>query len=63
MKKRLKTIVCGTNFGEFYLYALEKMNSEFEIVGIIGRGSERTKKFSKNIMYHCILMLKNCHQI
>ncbi|EMQ0984791.1 TPA: Gfo/Idh/MocA family oxidoreductase [Streptococcus agalactiae] len=47
MKKRLKTIVCGTNFGEFYLYALEKMNSEFEIVGIIGRGSERTKKFSK----------------
>lgn len=47
MKKRLKTIVCGTNFGEYYLYALEKMNSEFEIVGIVGRGSERTKKLSK----------------
>lgn len=47
MKKRLKTIVCGTNFGEFYLNALEKMDSDFQIVGIIGRGSERTRRFSK----------------
>lgn len=47
MKKRLKTIVCGTNFGEFYLNALEKMNLDFQIVGIIGRGSERTKRISK----------------
>lgn len=47
MKKRLKTIVCGTNFGEFYLKALEKMNLDFQIVGIIGRGSERTKRISK----------------
>ncbi len=47
MKKRLKTVVCGTTFGEFYLKALEEAELDFQIVGIIGRGSERTLNFSK----------------
>ncbi|MGL5440730.1 MAG: Gfo/Idh/MocA family oxidoreductase [Filifactoraceae bacterium] len=47
MGKRLKTVVCGTDFGEFYLKALEKMDSDFQIVGIVGRGSERTMNFSR----------------
>ena len=47
MKKRLKAIVCGTNFGEFYLKALKSAESDFQIAGIIGRGSERSKTLSK----------------
>lgn len=47
MKKRLKAIVCGTNFGEFYLKALKSAESDFQIAGIIGRGSQRSKTLSK----------------
>ena len=38
----LKTVVCGTTFGQFYLAALERLPAEFEIVGVLGAGSERS---------------------
>lgn len=42
--KKLKVIICGTSFGQFYIEAVQKLNSMIEIVGILARGSERSKK-------------------
>ncbi|MER6384963.1 bifunctional Gfo/Idh/MocA family oxidoreductase/class I SAM-dependent methyltransferase [Streptomyces sp. NPDC001250] len=40
--KRLRTVVCGTTFGQFYLAALARMPEEFEVVGVLAAGSERS---------------------
>ncbi|RFA28579.1 thiazolinyl imide reductase subfamily [Alkalilimnicola ehrlichii] len=40
--RRLRTVVCGSTFGQFYLAALAELPERFEIVGVLGRGSERT---------------------
>jgi thiazolinyl imide reductase len=40
--KRLRTVVCGTTFGQFYLAALASLPEEFEIVGVLAAGSERS---------------------
>ncbi|PJJ05984.1 thiazolinyl imide reductase [Streptomyces sp. 2333.5] len=40
--RRLKTVVCGTTFGQFYLAALAARPAEFEIVGVLANGSERS---------------------
>jgi thiazolinyl imide reductase len=39
---RLRTVVCGTTFGQFYLAALAGMPADFEIVGVLAAGSERS---------------------
>ncbi len=43
MNKKLKVIVCGTTFGQYYLAALKLLKEEFEIVGLLANGSERSK--------------------
>lgn len=43
MSKKINAIVCGTTFGKYYLKALKKANEDFNIVGILGKGSERSK--------------------
>ena len=45
-KRKLKVLVCGSRFGQFYLEALKMLENEFEIVGMLARGSERSKKCS-----------------
>ncbi|WP_053667083.1 bifunctional Gfo/Idh/MocA family oxidoreductase/class I SAM-dependent methyltransferase [Streptomyces sp. MMG1121] len=40
--KRLRTVVCGTTFGQFYLAALAMLPDEFEVVGVLAAGSERS---------------------
>ncbi|MFH8630476.1 Gfo/Idh/MocA family oxidoreductase [Streptomyces lydicus] len=40
--RRLRTVVCGTTFGQFYLAALAAHPAEFEIVGVLASGSERS---------------------
>ncbi|WP_108868943.1 bifunctional Gfo/Idh/MocA family oxidoreductase/class I SAM-dependent methyltransferase [Aquimarina aquimarini] len=42
--KRLKTVVCGSTFGQFYLESLKKLENQFEIVGLLSQGSERSTK-------------------
>ncbi|MBD8499357.1 Gfo/Idh/MocA family oxidoreductase [Paenibacillus arenosi] len=42
-KKRWRTVVCGSTFGQFYLEALTLLPDHFEIVGVLGQGSERTR--------------------
>lgn len=39
-----KTVVCGTGFGMFYIESIKRAFPEFELVGIVARGSERSKK-------------------
>lgn len=38
-----KVVVCGTRFGRVYLGAFRDPSFEFELAGIVGRGSSRTK--------------------
>ena len=41
---RLRTVVCGSRFGQFYLEALKALPEQFELVGLLAKGSERSKK-------------------
>lgn len=45
--KRLKTIICGVRFGQFYIEALKKYSDEFEIVGIMSTGSSKSVKYAE----------------
>ncbi|GAA0117336.1 Gfo/Idh/MocA family oxidoreductase [Clostridium senegalense] len=47
LKKRLKTIVCGSRFGQFYIEALNLLKEDFEIVGLLAKGSERSISCAK----------------
>ncbi len=42
VEKKLKTIVCGTYFGQFYLEAI-KLSGEFELAGILSKGSDKSQ--------------------
>lgn len=42
--KKIKTVICGSTFGQFYLEAITLLKDQFELVGLVGQGSERTKK-------------------
>ena len=42
--RKIKAIVCGTTFGQFYCEALRLMQNEIEFDGILSTGSERSKK-------------------
>jgi thiazolinyl imide reductase len=41
---RLRTVVCGSRFGQFYLEALKTLPEQFEVAGLLAKGSERSKK-------------------
>lgn len=41
--RRLRTVVCGSRFGQFYLEAVKALPDQFELVGLLGKGSERSK--------------------
>ena len=43
-KGKIKTIVCGSTFGQFYIEALKTLPDSFEIVGLLANGSERSKE-------------------
>ncbi len=46
--KKLRVIVCGSTFGQFYMEALLSCSDYFQFVGILGTGSKRTVNCSKN---------------
>jgi thiazolinyl imide reductase len=45
---RIKTIVCGSTFGQFYLNALTALPKQFELVGLLAKGSERSKQCAEH---------------
>lgn len=47
MQKKIKTIVAGTTFGQFYLQALQYMSDRFELCGILASGSSRSQRLAK----------------
>lgn len=51
--KRIKAIVCGTTFGQFYCEALRMMQENIEFVGILSNGSERSKKCAEAYGVKC----------
>ena len=42
MRNKIKVLVCGTRFGQFYLEALKRSN-EHELVGILANGSQHSQ--------------------
>lgn len=42
-KQRLRVVVCGTTFGRIYLSGIAQLAEEFELVGILARGSDNAK--------------------
>lgn len=47
MEKRLRIIVCGVGFGQFYIRAIDKIKCKYKLVGILSRGSEWSKQWTK----------------
>ncbi|WP_371373272.1 Gfo/Idh/MocA family oxidoreductase [Sporomusa aerivorans] len=43
-KTRLRTVVCGSRFGQFYMEALQALPGQFELAGLLANGSERSEK-------------------
>ncbi len=40
--KRLRVLVCGTNYGQTYIHAIRQASRVFELAGILARGSARS---------------------
>ncbi|KOC88148.1 Gfo/Idh/MocA family oxidoreductase [Winslowiella iniecta] len=49
MSQKFRVVVCGTRFGEHYLAALSRQSSEFELVGIVARGSQRSRLLAEKL--------------
>lgn len=47
-RKVWKAVVCGTGFGMFYIEAIKHLPEEFELVGIVAKGSERSRKCAES---------------
>jgi len=47
--KRLRVLVCGTNYGRIYRAAIQQAPRAFELVGILARGSTRSLELSKEL--------------
>lgn len=47
-ERKKKVIVCGVGFGQFYLKAIELLPHKYELVGILSKGSEKSKEYAKN---------------
>lgn len=41
---KLRVVVCGSTFGQYYIKALKTVPEEFEIIGLFATGSERSRK-------------------
>lgn len=47
VNRRLRTVVCGSRFGQFYLEAVRALPEQFELAGIVAKGSERSRLCAK----------------
>lgn len=59
-KHKIKTLVCGSTFGQFYLEALKRRSDDFEVAGILSQGSERSKKC---VQYYELPMFESVDQL
>ena len=49
MSNKIKAVVCGVNFGSFYIKAIEQ-SSKLALCGILSKGSDKSRKISEE--YH-----------
>jgi thiazolinyl reductase component of yersiniabactin synthetase len=47
--KPARILVCGTNYGQTYIEAIQKARGEFELVGILARGSLRSRELARGL--------------
>ncbi|MDA0566297.1 Gfo/Idh/MocA family oxidoreductase [Streptomonospora sp. S1-112] len=45
----LRTIVCGTGFGRFYVEALARLPEEFTLAGLLARGGEFSRDYARRL--------------
>lgn len=60
MKKK-QILVCGTRFGKIYLKAIAE-SKEYELMGILGKGSDRSRLLSKNLNVPMYTDIKEINQ-
>lgn len=51
--KKINVLVCGTRFGKFYVEAIKRRTKGMRLVGIMTRGSEKSKRYAE--MLHTAL--------
>lgn len=59
--ERLNHLVCGTGFGKIYLKAIAE-SKEYELMGILGKGSDRSRLLSKNLNVPMYTDIKEINQ-
>lgn len=58
--RKLRVVICGSTFGQYYIKALKNLSNEFEIVGLLAKGSERSKLCAE---FYGIPLYKNIDDI
>lgn len=51
--RKLRVLVCGSTFGQFYLAALRRYAEEFDIVGLLATGSARSHECAARLGIAC----------
>ncbi|WP_204802992.1 Gfo/Idh/MocA family oxidoreductase [Mycobacterium riyadhense] len=46
LERRTKVVLCGSNYGAFYVPSLQELNDSFELIGILAAGSERSARLA-----------------
>lgn len=44
MRNKLRVVVCGTRFGRIYLKGIKQLSNQYELVGILARGSKQASR-------------------
>ncbi len=60
MSERIKAVVCGTTFGQFYCEALKKLEDKIDFCGILAAGSERSVKCAE---HYGVRLFKSVNEI
>ncbi|MDH6351181.1 bifunctional Gfo/Idh/MocA family oxidoreductase/class I SAM-dependent methyltransferase [Brevibacillus sp. 1238] len=47
--RKLRVVVCGTRFGQFYLEAVRALPEQYELVGLLAKGSERSRQCAERL--------------
>ncbi len=51
--RRLRVVVCGTTFGRVYLKGIARLAGDFELVGILARGSDQARDCARRYGVPC----------
>ncbi|SOJ55267.1 hypothetical protein MSIMFB_02756 [Mycobacterium simulans] len=46
LERRTRVVLCGSNYGAFYIPSLQELNNSFELIGVLAAGSERSARLA-----------------